>query len=82
LYNSWALRMHNPNSNPLKLEPHHMLTIFMALAVCDGKSPTFQPSISKPLRSSPIPLILEMDCDFWLESNSLQSPTSWGFAHR
>jgi hypothetical protein len=57
LYNFWALGMDNPNSNPLKLEPHHMLTFFMALTICSGKSPTFQPSVSKPLRSSPIFLI-------------------------
>jgi hypothetical protein len=68
--------MDSPNSNPLKLEPHHMLTLFMALAICSAKSPTFQLSVSKPLKSSIIPLILEMDCDFQLESNSLQSPTS------
>jgi hypothetical protein len=41
-----------------------MLTVFMALAICGGKNPTFQLSISKPLKSSPIPLILEMDYDF------------------
>jgi hypothetical protein len=53
-----------------------MLTLFMALAISGGKSPTFQPFVSKPVRSSSIPLILEMDCDFQLESNSLQSPIS------
>jgi hypothetical protein len=82
LYKSWVVGMDISNSNPLKLEPHHMLTLFMALAISGGKSPTFQPFVSKPLRSSPILLILEMDCDFQLKSNSLQSPTSWRLAHR
>ncbi len=29
LYNSWVLGMDNPNSNPLKLKPHHMLIRFV-----------------------------------------------------
>jgi hypothetical protein len=28
--------MDNPNSNPLKLKPHHMLVLFMALTTCNG----------------------------------------------
>jgi len=72
LYNSWTIGMDNSNSNPLKLKPHHMFIFFMALVICDGKSPTFQPFVSKPLRSSPIPLILKMDCDFWPQSNSME----------
>jgi hypothetical protein len=29
--------MDSPNFNPVKLEPHHMLILFMALATCGGE---------------------------------------------
>jgi hypothetical protein len=33
--------MDNPNSNPLKLDPHHMLAIFMALVTYGGEKSNF-----------------------------------------
>jgi hypothetical protein len=33
--------MDTPNSNPLKLEPHHMLILFMALTTCNGEKSNF-----------------------------------------
>jgi hypothetical protein len=68
--------MDNPNSNPLKLEPHDMLALFMALATCGGGKSNFSTIYFQAFEIFPMPFILEMDYEFRPKPNSLQGPTS------